>query len=88
MQSRVQRLRAARQSYRRIRLRALPVATPSRLGTAQPNILKSMTDAPTEFPEGIGAPATRALQGAGYSRLEELADVPAPAKSALPGPAS
>ena len=54
------------------------MATPSRLGTAQPNILKSMTDAPTEFPEGIGAPATRALQGAGYSRLEELADVPAP----------
>lgn len=61
------------------------MATPSRLGTAQPNILKSMTDAPTEFPEGIGAPATRALQGAGYSRLEELADVPAPELKRLHG---
>ena len=53
------------------------MATLSCLGTAQPNTLKSVTDAPTEFPKGIGAPATRALEGAGYSRLEELADVPA-----------
>ena len=36
-----------------------------------------MTDAATEFPEGIGAPATRALVGAGFSELGELADEPA-----------
>jgi hypothetical protein len=29
------------------------------------------------FPRGIGAPATRALQGAGYARLGQLAGVPA-----------
>jgi predicted flap endonuclease-1-like 5' DNA nuclease len=31
----------------------------------------------TDFPKGIGAPATRALIAAGYTRLEQLADVPA-----------
>ena len=36
-----------------------------------------MTDGATEFPRGIGAPATRALVGAGYSKLGELAGVPA-----------
>jgi hypothetical protein len=36
-----------------------------------------MTDAATEFPKGLGAPATRALVGAGYSKLSELAGVPA-----------
>jgi helix-hairpin-helix protein len=35
-----------------------------------------MTDQPHDFPKGIGAPATRALLGAGYSRLEQLADEP------------
>jgi hypothetical protein len=35
-----------------------------------------MTDAATEFPKGLGAPATRALLGAGYSKLSELAGVP------------
>jgi predicted flap endonuclease-1-like 5' DNA nuclease len=29
------------------------------------------------FPRGIGAPATRALHGAGYSHLRQLAGVPA-----------
>jgi predicted flap endonuclease-1-like 5' DNA nuclease len=28
------------------------------------------------FPKGIGAPATRALVGAGYTKLTELANVP------------
>ncbi len=33
--------------------------------------------AETGFPKGIGAPATRALTGAGYTDLRELAGVPA-----------
>ena len=35
-----------------------------------------MTDNATGFPKGVGAPATRALVGAGYTKLTELADVP------------
>ena len=35
-----------------------------------------MADQESEFPQGIGAPATRALVGAGYSRLSQLAGVP------------
>jgi len=35
-----------------------------------------MTDQETDFPKGIGAPATRALVGAGYSRLGQLPGVP------------
>jgi hypothetical protein len=35
-----------------------------------------MTDDGTDFPNGIGAPATRALLAAGYTKLDELADVP------------
>lgn len=31
---------------------------------------------PHPLPRGIGAPATRALNGAGYSTLNSLADVP------------
>jgi predicted flap endonuclease-1-like 5' DNA nuclease len=30
----------------------------------------------TGFPKGIGAPATRALTGAGYTDLKQLAGVP------------
>ncbi len=30
-----------------------------------------------EFPKGIGAPATRALAGAGFTQLKDLAGVPA-----------
>ena len=30
----------------------------------------------TDFPAGIGAPATRALIAAGYTRTEQLANVP------------
>jgi predicted flap endonuclease-1-like 5' DNA nuclease len=30
-------------------------------------------DAETDFPRGIGRPATRALQAAGYTRLDQLA---------------
>ena len=30
----------------------------------------------TGFPKGIGAPATRALTGAGYTELRQLAGVP------------
>jgi GNAT superfamily N-acetyltransferase len=36
----------------------------------------SMADPETDFPKGIGAPARRALVGAGYSRLNQLAGVP------------
>jgi len=36
-----------------------------------------MTDPAPDFPKGIGAPATRALMGAGYSRLSQFAGVPA-----------
>ncbi len=36
-----------------------------------------MTDPAPDFPKGIGTPATRALIGAGYSRLSQLAGVPA-----------
>jgi hypothetical protein len=39
-------------------------------------ILCVMTDQDTDFPHGIGAPATRALVGAGYSQLGQLAGVP------------
>ena len=35
-----------------------------------------MADQESDFPQGIGAPATRALVGAGYSRLNQLAGVP------------
>ncbi len=35
-----------------------------------------MADPAVDFPKGIGAPATRALVGAGYSRLSQLAGVP------------
>jgi hypothetical protein len=31
--------------------------------------------AESTFPKGIGAPATRALLGAGYTSLDQLADV-------------
>jgi hypothetical protein len=36
-----------------------------------------MSDQPPDFPKGVGAPATRALVGAGYSSLGELAGVSA-----------
>jgi predicted flap endonuclease-1-like 5' DNA nuclease len=35
------------------------------------------TPSNADFPEGIGAPATRALTSAGYSELGQLANVPA-----------
>ncbi|GAA1073260.1 MULTISPECIES: helix-hairpin-helix domain-containing protein [Kitasatospora] len=36
-----------------------------------------MTDQPQgDLPRNIGAPATRALTGAGYTRLDDLAGVP------------
>ncbi|MFD4370363.1 DNA-binding protein [Streptomyces sp. NPDC058486] len=39
----------------------------------------------TDFPRGVGAPATRALVAAGYTRLDQLADVPAAELAALHG---
>lgn len=39
----------------------------------------------TDFPRGIGAPATRALVAAGHTRLAQLADVPAAELAALHG---
>ncbi len=36
----------------------------------------SMAHLETDFPKRIGAPATRALVGAGYNRLNQLAGVP------------
>jgi hypothetical protein len=38
-----------------------------------------------ELPKGIGAPATRALVGAGYTKLSDLAGVPASELKALHG---
>lgn len=35
-----------------------------------------MADQETDLPKGIGAPATRALVGAGCNRLNQLAGVP------------
>ena len=35
-----------------------------------------VTTTPADLPRGIGAPATRALHAAGYTRLEQLAGVP------------
>lgn len=32
---------------------------------------------PTDFPDGLAAPALRALSATGYTRLSDLADVPA-----------
>jgi predicted flap endonuclease-1-like 5' DNA nuclease len=34
-----------------------------------------MTDANLDFPKGVGAPAKRALAGAGYTELTQLAGV-------------
>ncbi|MFI8369744.1 DNA-binding protein [Streptomyces sp. NPDC085466] len=39
----------------------------------------------TDFPRGVGAPATRALAAAGYTRLAELSGVPAADLAALHG---
>ncbi|MFD8971470.1 MULTISPECIES: DNA-binding protein [Streptomyces] len=39
----------------------------------------------TDLPRGIGAPATRALAAAGYTRLSQLAGVPAAELAALHG---
>jgi GNAT superfamily N-acetyltransferase len=46
----------------------------SRAGTRRA-YAASMADQETDFPKGIGAPATRALVGAGYNRLSQLAGV-------------
>jgi predicted flap endonuclease-1-like 5' DNA nuclease len=35
-----------------------------------------VTEPDLHLPKGIGAPATRALAGAGYTRLSQLAGVP------------
>jgi hypothetical protein len=40
---------------------------------------------PTPFPKGIGAPATRALTGAGYTSLESLAGAAARQLGSLHG---
>jgi hypothetical protein len=39
----------------------------------------------TNFPRGVSAPATRALVAAGYTRLEQLAGVPAAELTQLHG---
>ncbi len=44
-----------------------------------------MTDQIGGLPKGIGAPATRALIGAGYTDLSQLAGVPASELKALHG---
>jgi predicted flap endonuclease-1-like 5' DNA nuclease len=35
-----------------------------------------VTSSPSDLPRGIGAPATRALHAAGWTRLDQLAGVP------------
>ena len=44
-----------------------------------------MTEADVDLPAGIGAPATRALLGAGYTQLAQLAAVPVAELRALHG---
>jgi hypothetical protein len=45
-----------------------------------------MTSSPTsDLPAGIGAPATRALLGAGYDHLVQLAGIPVAELAALHG---
>jgi hypothetical protein len=44
-----------------------------------------MTNQETELPKGIGAPATRALVGAGYAKLSDLSGVPISELKALHG---
>jgi hypothetical protein len=40
------------------------------------NTIDAMSDPAPDFPKGIGAPATRALTGAGYTNLDALAGAP------------
>ncbi|MFI8287770.1 DNA-binding protein [Streptomyces sp. NPDC085614] len=42
----------------------------------EPNGTPNGDPAATGLPRGIGAPATRALTAAGYTRLDQLAGVP------------
>jgi hypothetical protein len=44
-----------------------------------------VADHGTDFPEGLGAPATRALAAAGYTTLSDLAGVPVSALQQLHG---
>jgi hypothetical protein len=44
-----------------------------------------MTSQDADLPRNIGAPATRALTAAGYTRLSELASVPAAELAKLHG---
>ncbi len=44
-----------------------------------------MPDQELDLPEGLGAPATRALVGAGYTSLGQLSGVPATELKALHG---
>ena len=52
---------------------AAATATDGRL----PGIIRRMTRPDAGLPGNIGAPATRALTGAGYAELRQLANVPA-----------
>ena len=59
----------------------IAAASPSgQLGTIQ-----SMTSPDAGLPGNIGAPATRALTAAGYTRLSQLANVPAAELAKLHG---
>lgn len=51
---------------------AITAANPGRA-----SIIQGMMSPDADLPRNIGAPATRALTAAGYTRLSELANVPA-----------
>jgi hypothetical protein len=47
------------------------------LAACPPSTIQCMASPDAGLPGNIGAPATRALTAAGYTRLSQLADVPA-----------
>ena len=57
------------------RMRSLPDPAAPGLGTG-PSTIQVMTSPDAGLPGNIGAPATRALTAAGYTRLSQLANVP------------
>ena len=62
----------------------LCAADPAFRGTLGDTVLPVAGDE-NELPRSIGAPATRALVGAGYTSLDQLAGVPAEELTALHG---
>ena len=49
---------------------------PTPAGSALDDRPVAVVTSPADLPRGLGAPATRALHAAGYTRLDQLAGVP------------